>query len=112
MRKLSIALVGGLLALGIGAASASAHPSVYTCRPYHMGLFNFRNNQEWVWNLSVRNMSCVSAKVAMFDGPLLSNWRFRTAGYRCYDVARDPHGLGAIVRCVRGSTAFRFTTMT
>ena len=110
MKRLVIALLGaGAMSLVI-AAGASAH--VVTCRPYSMGLFNFRNWQDYALNLSVRNMACGSAKRAMHNGYVyvprrIGPWVFRTPGFACRDVSYGP--AGAVVRCTRGSAAFRFT---
>jgi hypothetical protein len=65
---------------------------------------------------SVRNISCFRAGWgAVEHGSLTSSGNLRTAGWRCY-VLKRYHSfgtlLGANVRCVQGSKAFRWSWAT
>ena len=83
--------------------------SVQSCRPRSFGLFNFRDGrQEYVVDLSVRNMTCRSAIGALHNARLVG-WppNLRTSGFHCYIVSGGEGG--ATDRCVhsRPYRAFR-----
>jgi hypothetical protein len=86
-------------------ASASA---VRTCRPRYFGLFDFRKGQEYVVDLSVRNMTCREAIQALHNADLVG-WppNLRTRGFKCQILTGG--GGGATDRCVhnRPYKAFR-----
>lgn len=83
--------------------------SVRSCRPRYFGLFNFRGGrQEYVVDLSVRNMTCRSAIRALHKARLVG-WppNLRTSGFHCHIVSGG--GGGATDRCIhsRPYKAFR-----
>ncbi len=86
-------------------ATASA---VRSCRPRYFGMFNFRNGQEYVIDLSVRNMTCGTAIRALHNATLIG-WppNLRTRGFHCRILSGG--GGGATDRCVhqRPYKAFR-----
>lgn len=68
-----------------------------------------------IGNLSVRNMSCSAAHRAISRGRLLRSGNIRTRGFYCYPLKRYRQGgtvLGADIRCVSGTRAFRFSWAT
>jgi hypothetical protein len=74
--------------------------AVRSCRPRYFGLFNFRNGrQEYVSNLSVRNMTCSSAIRALHHATLIG-WppNLRTSGFTCHILSGGAGG--ATDRCV------------
>jgi hypothetical protein len=74
--------------------------AVRSCRPRYFGLFNFRNGrQEYVFDLSVRNMTCSSAIHALHNATLIG-WppNLRTSGFKCHILSGG--GGGATDRCV------------
>ena len=85
----------------------AAGARVRLCPP-HSGLFDFRNGQEYVADLSVRNMTCRQAVHAIHDAQLIG-WppNLHTPGFHCYIV--EGGGGGATDRCVHRRThkAFR-----
>jgi hypothetical protein len=92
----------------------SAASAVRSCRPRYFGLFDFRNGrQEYVFDLSVRNMTCGSAIRALHNAVLVG-WppNLRTGGFGCYILSGG--GGGATDRCVhnRPYKAFRVSIAT
>jgi hypothetical protein len=86
-------------------ATASA---VRSCRPRYFGLFDFRKGQEYVFDLSVRNMTCSEAIHALHNADLVG-WppNLRTRGFECHILTGG--GGGGTDRCVhnRPYKAFR-----
>jgi len=68
--------------------------------------------------LSVRDMTCSSALRAISNGRLVGSGAIATLGFRCYTLKRyilsgtTNESSGAIVRCVSGRRAFRFSWAT
>lgn len=101
-----IAATVAVAALSLGIV-ATAGASVRSC-PIHAGLFNFRNDQEYIGDLTVRNMTCRQAIRALHSAYLVG-WppKLRTGGFHCRVL--EGGGGGAIDRCVhnRPYKAFR-----
>jgi hypothetical protein len=128
MKRLSHSLVVALI-VGAGVAAlasarspigSSSHRSlpatasvVRSCRPRYFGLFDFRRGQEYLSDLSVRNMTCAQAIHALHHAYLVG-WppTIRAGGFGCY-ILQGGEG-GATDRCVhnRPYRAFRVTIAT
>lgn len=68
--------------------------------------------------VSVRDMTCSAALRAISNGRLIGSGAIATLGFRCYTLKRyilpgtTNESSGAIVRCVSGRRAFRFSWAT
>ena len=67
-----------------------------------------RSPYSTIYDMSVRNMSCAAARKAIRRGTLTGTKQgLRTAGFSCSVISGIP--ISGVIRCVRGSKAFRFT---
>ena len=98
MRRLELPIVAAVTASAILGLAAAAGARVRSC-PLHTGLFNFRNGQEYVSDLSVRNMSCHQAVHALHNAHLIG-WppNPRAGRFRCHIIQGGY--AGATIRCV------------
>lgn len=98
-----------VLAVGV-AVTATASASIRSCATPH-GLFNFGNDhQEYLADLSARNMTCRQALADLHRAAILG-WppKLRLRHFSC--AVLNAGGGGATVRCVRRHPyeAFRVT---
>ena len=113
-----IILILSLLASLAAVLPATSSASVRSCPGNPLGTGygprNDRGAPNWV--SSVRNISCRAAGWgAVEHGSLTSSGNLRTSGWYCVVLKRSHVGsttLGANVRCVRGSQAFRWSWAT
>lgn len=110
MRKLAhtvVAVVAVVAATTSLSLASAAGARVRSCPP-HSSTFDFRNGQEYVADLSVRNITCREAVHALHDAYLIG-WspNLHTPGFHCYIV--EGGGGGATDGCVHRLThkAFR-----
>ena len=107
MRKRVLTVVAVVVASTSLGLTGGAGARMRSCPP-HSGLFDFRNGQEYVADLSVRNMTCREAVHALHDAHLIG-WppNLHTPGFHCHIV--EGGGGGATDRCVQRRThkAFR-----
>lgn len=96
------------------AIPAGAQAQVRSCHyPYGYGPRNDRSLP--IGGVSVRNMSCSAGLHAISIGRLGHRPPFATPGFGCYALKVYHVGnltLGADIRCVRGTKAFRFSWAT
>ena len=104
------AIVLGVTAGLVLPAGAQAH--VQSCHySYGHGPRNDRNVP--IGGVSVRNMTCPAGLHAISVGDLSRS--FRTPGFHCYALKiyrMNGLTMGADIRCVHGSQAFRFSWAT
>ena len=96
-RTVTAACAAAIAAAALSAAPAQAD-TVRDCRsPYST-----------IYDMSVRNMSCAAARKAIRRGTLTGTKQgLRTPGFSCSVISGIP--ISGVIRCVRGSKAFRFT---
>src|SRR5437763_16154105 len=108
-----IIVLVSLLAAMAGALPATSSANVHNCPGNPQGTgYAARNEQGGPnWVTSVRNISCGAAGWgAVEPGSLTSSGSLRTPGWYCVVLKRyhvESTMMGADVRCVRGSQAFR-----
>jgi hypothetical protein len=121
MRRLILIIAAMVATAAIGAATGSA--AVRSCsypQPSAAnGGYGPRNDRFMNGGgVSVRNMSCSSALRAIANGYLSENGTpLRTRGFRCYVVSKSVDTVGhfvtgAVIRCLSGRRAFRFSWAT
>jgi hypothetical protein len=110
-----IVLLVGLLAAIAAALPATSSASVNSCPGNPQGTGYGPRNDAGApnWVTSVRNVSCgVAGWGAVEHGFLTSGGSLSTPGWYCVVLKRYHVGslmMGADIRCVRGSEAFRWT---
>jgi hypothetical protein len=116
-RRTSVTLAVSLLGLAsamLMLAPVSASANVVSCRWPWPGNTQVPP-QEYIVDISARNMSCGAAVGAISRGYWVRGkrdfWKgqsvFRTRGFFCYPISSG--GGGQTVRCVRGAAALRFS---
>ena len=103
MRKalIGMACCGALLGGALGPATAQA--GTRDCR-------NYRFDPAFIYDFSVRSMTCKRAEYLQRGSYGRSGWHFRRArrlGFRCGRIGSVYEGT--VYRCHKGGRAFRFT---
>lgn len=121
MRRIILITTTIVATAAIGASTTSA--AVRSCRypqpSVANGGYGPRNDRSMNgYGVSVRNMSCSSALSSIADGYLRENGTpLRTPGFHCYVVSKSVDSVGhfvtgAVIRCLSGRRAFRFSWAT